>query len=75
MKKKMKFLVLPNSDHVTCHIAEERGSSFDLLLQSVCEQTDLSGTTSNLTLYGTSMAMYLALWIILKCVTQNVLPE
>lgn len=33
MKKEMKFLVLPNSDHVTCHIAEERGSSFDLPLQ------------------------------------------
>ena len=36
--KRRKFFVLPNSDHVTCHEAEERESSFELSLKSVCEQ-------------------------------------
>ena len=30
--------MLPNSDHVTCHEAEERESSFELSLKSICEQ-------------------------------------
>ena len=28
----------PNSDHVTCHEAEERESSSEISLKSVCEQ-------------------------------------
>lgn len=36
--KKKKIFVLPNSDHVTCHKAEERESSSELSLKSVCEQ-------------------------------------
>lgn len=75
----MKFLVLLNSDlqipftPVTCQVAEQEDLPFTVFFVNE-NSIVFSETTSNLILFGTSMATYLTAWIILECVTWNLWP-